>query len=668
MVKCRDVMDARVPRGVWCLVATISLIFATSATAQAVPGPHAAFQRADNFHVPVPKDIRYPGTIQLNVNLADRAQGILRVHERIPVHAGQVTLLYPEWIPGEHAPAGHVRQLVGLRISAAGRRLMWHRDEYNVYAFRVRVPMDVTAINVAFEFVFGPGQSFGSVVADGNMAELDWNKVSLYPAGYYSRDILFAPSVTMPTNWKFGTALRGATRSARDADKSATWSFAPTAYNTLVDSPLYAGRYFERLDLTPKGSPASVHLDAMADAPRDLRVTSAETGILRNLVVQAYRMFGSYHYSHYDFLVALSDKLTSPGLEHHQSSEEGPGATFFTRWKHNVLLHILLPHEYTHSWDGKFRRPADLWTPNFNVPMGDSMLWMYEGGTEYLSTVLAARSGMWTARQFRQRLAIAAANATVASPGLAWRTVEDTTFSPVIDTTGSAPYSSWYLPEAYYFDAGLMWLAVDCKIRSLTHDRESLDTFSRSFFGGDSGLSATKLYTFHNVVHSLNRVVPMNWAAFLQQYLGTWHPPFNRALHAAGWKLEFTATPSAFEKNLQRGTGYVRLFNPSFAYSIGLAVSGDGRIRGVRWSGPAFLAGVPAGGKVVSVDGEVYSTKALSDAVELSRRERQPIRLLVRRLGAVHGYRVAYYGGLRYPHLVRIPGTVDYLDQIIQAR
>jgi predicted metalloprotease with PDZ domain len=492
------------------------------------------------------------------------------------------------------------------------------------------------------------------------MLSLEWNTVSLYPAGHYSRQIKVEPSVTFPAGWQFGTALEKASQSGD------TVTFKTTTFNTLVDSPIYAGKYFKRVDLNP-GAKAPVYLDVFADAPKDLEMTPEQVQVHRNLVTQAVKLFDSHHYDHYNFLFSLSDQLSGNGLEHHQSSEDGAEPDYFTNWGDGAPNRDLLAHEYTHSWNGKFRRPADLWTPNFNVPMGDSLLWVYEGQTQYWGYVLTARAGMWTPEQFRDALAMVAANYDRNRPGFQWRTLEDTTNDPTAAHRAGLPYRSWQMSEEYYSGGQLMWLAVDAKIRALTHDQKSLDTFAKAFFGVDNGSFVTRTYTFDDVVNALNGVVKYDWKEFLDRYVDELEPPFTKGLAATGWKLVYTDKESPYEKQYESHDESPRhIFN--FTYSIGLTLTRDGGINDVRWNGPAFRAGIGSGGRVVAVNGQDYKAGVLKQAITAARDSKQPIELLIEYQGDYTTVPVDYHGGLQYPHLERIKGTPDYLSQIIAPR
>jgi predicted metalloprotease with PDZ domain len=618
-----------------------------------------AWADADDAHVSPPQDTPYPGTIEIHVDASDTSQGIFRVHETIPVQAGKLVLLYPKWIPGDHSPSGPVDMLAGLEVTANGKALPWKRYKYDVYAFRVEVPRGVSSIDVDFQYLSGRGAHAFIQMTD-RMLSLEWNTVSLYPAGHYSRDIMFAPSVTLPKGWQFGTALE---KTSQSGD---TVTFKPTTFNTLVDSPIYAGKYFKRVDLDP-GAKVPVHLDVFADAPKDLEMTPHQLQVHRNLVTQAYKLFDSHHYDHYDFLFSLSDQLSGNGLEHHQSSEDGMGADYFTNWDANAPNRDLLAHEYTHSWNGKFRRPADLWTPNFNVPMGDSLLWVYEGQTQYWGYVLTARAGMWTPEQFRDALAMVAANYDRNRPGFRWRTLTDTTNDPTAAHRAMLPYRSWQMSEEYYSGGQMMWLAVDAKIRSLTHDRKSLDTFARDFFGVDNGSFVTNTYTFDDIVAALNGVAQYDWAGFLHRYVDELNAPLLSGLEASGWKLVYTDTESPYEKQYESQSQSPRhIFN--FTYSIGLTLTRDGGINDVRWNGPAFKAGIGSGGTLVAVNGHAYKTDVLKEAIAAAKDGKAPIELLIRYQDEYRTVPVDYHGGLQYPHLVRVKGAPDYLSQIIKAK
>lgn len=637
----------------WRLALAVSMALAAGvANARQSPGAH----------VPPPQDTPYPGTVAIHVDASDTRQGIFRVHETVPVQGGALTLLYPKWIPGDHSPSGPVAMLAGLKLTAGGKSLKWARDEYDVYAFHVDVPAGVSTIDADFQYL--SSRDGGYEMTD-RMLDLEWNKVALYPAGHFSRGVTFAPSVTLPHGWQFGSALEPAGE-AKVSSSGDTTTFNPVPFNTLVDSPIYAGQYFKRVDLTPAGG-APVHLDVVADAPKYLEMTPEQVKAHRALVAEATTLFGSHHYDHYDFLFSLSDQLGGNGLEHHQSSENGLEADYFTAWKEAAPGRDLLAHEYTHSWNGKFRRAADLWTPNFNVPMGDALLWVYEGQTQYWGFVLTARAGLWTPEQFRDALAMTAANYDRNREGFQWRTLEDTTSDPTAAHRTGLPYRSWQMSEEYYSAGQMLWLEVDARLRALSHDRKSLDDFARAFFGVDNGSFVTKTYTFDDVAAALNGVAPYDWAGFLHAHVDALDPPLLDGLEGSGWKLVYTDQPSAYEKQYNsRPQSPRHLYN--FTWSIGLTLDDHGQINDVRWGGPAFKAGVSTGATLVAVNGEDFSTDALNNAISAARDGKAPIKLLLKFQGGYRAVSVDYHGGLQYPHLVRVKGTPDYLGEIIAPR
>lgn len=645
----------RLARAAFAARRTVLLVAAAASMALAVGA--ASAQHVGSDRVPPPQDTPYPGTIALQVEANDTLQGIFRVHETIPVRAGAMTLLYPQWIPGDHSPTGPIAMFGGLRVGANGQPLPWKRDEYNVYAFHVDVPAGVGAIDVSFQYLSGRTESQGFDITE-RMMDMEWSKVLLYPAGYFSRGIVVAPSVILAHGWQFGTALETSSQSGD------TVAFKPVTLENLVDSPVYAGRYFKRVDLSP-GARVPVSMDLVGDTPRDLEMTPAQLQAHRALVTQAVRLFGSQHYGHYDFLFSLSE-LIGGGTEHHQSSEVAMGADYFSAWDEAAPGRDLLPHEYTHSWNGKFRRPADLSTPNFNVPMGDSLLWVYEGQTQYWGVVLTVRSGLWTQQQFRDALAMTAANYERNRPGFQWRTLADTTNDATAAQRTGLPYRSWQMSEDYYSGGQMMWLEVDAKLRALSHDRKSLDDFARAFFGVDDGSYVVEPYTFDDVVAALNGVAAYDWAGFLQARVDRLDPPLQDGLAGTGWKLVYTDEESAYEKQYDsRHEPSRHLYN--FAWSIGITLNDKDEINDVRWEGPAFKAGVSTGATLLAVNGQAYSSSVLRDAIAAAKGGHDAIQLLLKYQGGYRTVTVDYHGGLQYPHLVRIDGTPDYLSEISAA-
>jgi len=631
------------------LAATI--LSSTAAFAQSA-GPSPAPMPAE---IPAPKDVAYPGTIKLAVDATDTTHGIFRVHETIPVPAntGDLILLYPQWLPGNHSPSGPINKVAGLVIKAGGKQIAWTRDPVHVYAFHVPVPKGATAIDVDFQYLSATDHPQGRIVMTPAMLSLQWNAVALYPAGYYSRDIKFAPSVKFPAGWHYASAL---TPQVGQGDAT----FATVPFNTLVDSPMIAGKNFARVDLDPSGKTQN-HLDVIADKPEQLKMTPEQIQVHRNLVTQAYKAFGSHHYDHYDFLFSLSDHMGGNGLEHHQSSEDGVKADYFTHWDKTAAERDLLAHEFTHSWNGKFRRGADLWTPNFNVPMRDSLLWVYEGQTQFWGYVLATRAGLWSKQMGLDAIAQTAAVYAL-RPGRKWRNVADTTNDPIIAHRAPAPWRDWQRSEDYYSEGQLIWTEVDMTIRQKTNNAKSIDDFAKAFFGIDNGSFVTVTYTFDDVVKALNSVVPYDWAKFLRTRIDGIDTDPLGGIRMGGYKLTFTDKPSAYTVSNEKNRKITDLL-----FSLGVILDKKGAATEVMWDGPAMKAGLTVGTKIVAVNGEEFDADDLKDAITDAKTGKAPIQLLIEKDKQYRTVNVDYHGGLRYPHLERVPGTPALLDDELAA-
>jgi predicted metalloprotease with PDZ domain len=618
-------------------------------------------QAAPSDNIPL-KDAPYPGKLSVDVDMREAARKIFTVHEVIPVAPGALTLRYPKWIPGEHSPSGTLDGITALHVSANGKPLAWRRQLVDMFALDLQVPAGVTQLTVDFSFLSPVGGgSFGqSTSATPHLAELEWNQVLFYPAGYPVKQIPVDASIRVPDGWQFATALDHATDSAGGAH------FKTVSVEQLVDSPLFTGQYFRRIDLT-SGADVPVHLNLIADRPANLELKPEQIEHHKALVKQAVAMFGAQHYGHYDFLFALSDNTGYFGLEHHQSSDDRIDADFFTDPELYLQGAGLLPHEYVHSWNGKFRRPAGLATPDYSQPMKGDLLWVYEGLTEYLGNVLTARSGLWTPEQYRDSLAMTAA-AMDHVPGRDWRALQD---------TADAAQLLYYAPHAwsnsrrlvdYYPEGELIWLDVDTRIRELSNNARSLDDFLHAFHGIKNGSFDVQSYTFDDVVNTLQAVQPNDWRSFLRQRLDTHEvrAPLD-GVKRGGWKLVYTdvasATFKATEKQ-QKNTDRIS----SIGLAIGSADDARGTIGDVLWGSAAFDAGVIPGMKIIAVNGENYAPELLDAAIAEAGKTHKPIDLLVKNTSAYSTLHVAYYDGLKFPHLVRADGEQDRVDDIIKAK
>jgi len=603
----------------------------------------------------------YPGTLSLKVDLGDASRRIFHVREVMPVSPGPLTLYYPKWIPGEHAPSGPLQNMAGLVITADGETLPWRRDLVDMYAIHLIVPQGVHDLGVAFDFLSPTsGGEFGqSVSATSNIVDLEWNQVLVYPAGYVSKAITFSASVKLPAGWQYATALEPHHSGSGDVQ------FKSVTLNNLVDSPLIAGEYFRQVDLDP-GATVPVYMDIVSDGPENLVITPEQIQHYRNLVQQAYKTFGSHHYDSYHFLFTLSDNTGHFGLEHHQSSDDRTWADYFTHPDTTLVGSGLLPHEYTHSWNGKFRRPYDLWTPDFNsMPEKDDLLWVYEGLTEYLGEVMTARSGLWTREDYRQALALTAATMDH-MPGRTWRPLQDTADEASILYYAPGAWHNWRRNAGdFYAEGTLLWLDVDTKIRELSHDHRSLNDFAREFFGINKGSYVTVTYNFDDVVNALNKVQPYDWAGFLKHILDTtqYHAPLE-GITRGGYRLVYTDQPSKYEKASDKVRKQLNAM-----FSIGLQLDMEdknkGAVQDVLWNGPAYKAGLAPGMQIIAVNGRAFTPEVFRDAIRRAQSSTAPIQLLVKNLDYYKTYAVDYHGGLKYPHLERVQSQADYLDQII---
>jgi predicted metalloprotease with PDZ domain len=634
-------------------LAVAVLLAAGAAAAQPSQGPQPYPMPAPT---PAPQDIAFPGVLTLEVDATDTQRRIFSVRETIPVaRAGPTTLLYPAWIPGNHAPRGQLERVAGLVIRGGGKVIPWVRDPVDVFAFHLDVPQGVASLEVEFDYTSPTANDQGRVVMTPEMLNLQWFSVALYPAGYFVRRIPVDASVRLPEGWKFGTALEVAAASA------GVTRFKQVSFETLVDSPIFAGRYFRQIDLDP-GAAAPVRLDIVADSPELLEATPDQLARHRELIQQAHKLYGSHHYDHYDFLVSLSDRMGGIGVEHHRSSEDGTIPDYFTDWSATPSARDLLPHEYTHSWNGKFRRPADLWTANYDVPMRGSLLWVYEGQTQYWGFVLAGRSGLLSRQEALDALAATAATYE-SRVGRQWRPLEDTTNDPVIAARRPQPWTSWQRSEDYYSEGQLIWLDVDTLIRERSGGKRSLDDFAKAFFGVQDGSWTPVAYTFDDVVAALNKVEPYDWATFLHERVDgvAVKPPLD-GLARGGWRLVYTEESTAYFKSAEARRRQVDL-----SYSIGVTLSRDGELTGVQWESPAFKAGLTVGGKVLAVNGIAYDNELLKTAITAAKAG-GPISLIVKTGDHFRTVQIDYRGGLRYPRLERIPGAPDRLGAIYAPR
>ncbi len=616
------------------------------------PQAGAQAQDGDALQAAMQVQARYPGVIELEVDASDVERRIQRVRERIPVVPGPLTLWYPQWIPGNHAPTGPINQMAGLTIRGNGRPLPWIRDSIDMYAFRLQVPEGVDVLDVEFQYLSPTAADQGRVAMTPNLLDLQWHRVVLYPAGFDARGIQVKPALRLPEGWRSGTALDVAQRSG------ATEHYAPVSLMTLIDSPVYAGRWFKRFALDDKAA-QPVWLDVVAENPQALQADPEVLDAHRALVREADKVFGPRPYTRYDFLLAVSDVFTGIGLEHAQSSENGMHDGYL-RGERPFADNDLLPHEYTHAWIGKAWRPRPTWVPHYNAPMRNDALWMYEGQTQYWAVVLAARSGLWNPGYAMAMLAQLQANYAT-QPGRQWRDLHDTVHQGILDFNAKPQaWADWQRAFEFYNESTLLWLGVDARLRALSRGRVTLDDFARRFHqGGAQG--EIRLYDRDDVMQALEAVQPGAWDAFIGQRLDARDGSAPDGLQAAGWELYYSEEPNLVVADGE-ADGLADL-----QYSLGLKAGSDGALQWVGWDSPAFKAGLAKDVTLVAVNGTAYSGGRLKQAVT-DAKSGTPIELIVRQADDYRTVRIDYRDGLRYPHLRRIAGSADLLTKILAPR
>lgn len=629
------------------MFAALAALLATPAIAQkSAPQPLPIVDA-----VPDPVDEPYdPGPMTLEVDATDTARGIFRVKQYIPVQmVEKLTLLYPQWLPGKHAPRGALAELAGLQFrDQDGALLKWTRDPVQVYAFHVEMPTTTTMVEAKFDFTSPVRDSEGRIVVTPEMMNVQWEQVSLYPAGHFTRAIDIKPSIILPEGWTGVAALDGGVMSGN------LIQYDKTSYETLIDSPMFAGKYYRKWDLGNK-----VTLNVFADEARFLDATPEQIAAHKALVDEAVALFGAKHFDRYEFLLALTEKMGGIGLEHHRSSENSRETDYFTEWADNGSERGLLPHEITHSWNGKFRRPDGMWTPDFNTPMRDNLLWVYEGQTSYWDLVLAARSGLQPKDMVLGEWA-RQAGYYAEQAGREWRSVEDSTHDPIFAARKAKPFSSYARTEDYYNEGSLVWLDVDMTIRQLSKGKKSLDDFARAFFGVRDGDWGVLTYNFDDVVRELNKVQPYDWATFLDTRIRQPdQPPPLGGIEKGGYRLVWKEEPNVYDKErMKEGS------NLDLTHSLGLVIDKEAKIGGVMWNGPAFDAGLVNGVKLIAVNGVAYDKDRLKEAIKA----KAPITLLVQRGDRYDMVDIAYTGGLRYPHLEKVGAAPAGIDLLMQAK
>ena len=591
--------------------------------------------------------------IRLTVDATHAPERVYHAHMEMAVTPGPLTLFYPKWIQGAHAPVGPINNLTGLKISANGKTVPWQRDGLDAFTFHLVVPAGAPQLDVSFDYL-EPGNGRGSVTD--KLLVLNWHQVVLYPAGAPAAQINFKAKLQLPAGWKFGTALPAESQSGQQIE------FQTVALDRLLDSPLVAGEYYRAIDLTAPGEPIHHEIDIVADSEAALAMSPEVQKGFTNLVAESGKLFGARHYRTYHFLLTLSDHTPHFGVEHHESNDSRLPERVFLSPNGAVDAGGLLAHEFAHSWSGKFRRPKDISPPDFQTPLQTALLWVYEGNTSYLGDLLAARSGLWTTEDYRQALASYAASLGPGRPGRTWRPLVDTATAVAGTFTGGpspAGWLSWRRGLDYYEEGELLWLEAATVIHEQSHGQKSLEDFFHLFYGGANNGAELKPYTFDELMQHFNKVVKYDWAGFWYERLNSTsaEAPVG-GITASGWKLSFTAEPP-------RGGRISRGISDA-TFSIGLNLGNDGEVTDAIFGGLAFNAGIGPGMKVAAVNGRVFTPEILDDAIKASKDNARPIELLVIADDYYKSVAIDYHGRLRYPHLERIADKPDYLEKLLK--
>src|SRR5271169_196898 len=607
------------------------------------------------------QDARKP--VRLSVDLREATKHIFHAKLNFPVSAGPLTLVYPKWIPGEHAPIGPIVNLTGLFFRVSGKEIEWRRDDVDMFAFHCQVPAGTSELEVSLDYVSPAGPSSGreNPSATAQLALLNWYTVLLYPQGAKSDDLTYTASLQIPAGWIFGTALPVASMTGAAID------FQPASLTTLVDSPVLMGAHMRVIDLSPGQKPEQ-HIHIAAESEAGLEVTPETVQEWKQLVAETGALFGARHYRHYDFLLTESDNMETDGVEHNESSDNRVPARTFQDPNISDAMTDLLPHEFTHSWNGKYRRPAGLATPNYQEPMKGNLLWVYEGMTQYYGTMLSARIGSWTPERLRETLAWVAAYLDQRR-GRTWRDLEDTAVAAQLLYGSPEEYRTWRRDTDYYDEGTLIWLEADTIIRQETKGKKSLDDFCRKFEGVENTGPKIVPYTYDDIVAALQEIAPYDWRSFFTQRVNSHGSgaPLG-GLENSGWKLVYSETP-----NESREAGETAMHLTDVQFSLGFVVRDTGGENGdevidVISGSAAAQAGIAPGMKLVAVNGRRWSPDDLHAAIRQAKSGRAPIELLIENEDFFQTYAVNYHGGERYPHLERISGKPDLLGEIAKMK
>lgn len=574
---------------------------------------------------------------------------------------GPLTLVFPKWIPGEHGPTGPLDTMIGLVIRANGAPLKWQRDPRDMYAITVTVPAGATRLDIALDsgLTIEGGEFGAGPTSSEQLAVLPFNLFVLLPQGRDAADIGTEAVVLAPPGWKLSCAL--------DLHPQPDGSVAlePASLSRLIDSPVQMGAYLERIELPGSPPYPELHhaISIAADSAAALAAPADFAAGYGRLVAQAGALFGTRMYRHYTWLLSLSDAVAHFGLEHHESSDDRLFENTLADEGRREGLAELFAHEYVHSWNGKYRRPAGLLSPDYDQPMDGSLLWVYEGLTNFWGDVLPVRAGLAPPEHYREMLA-AVAGGYQNQPGNRWRALADTAVAAQDLYLAPDAWISSRRDADFYSASDVLWLNVDAQLRNASGGHASLDDFMRRFYAGKGGAPALKPYVESDIYAALAAVAPGDWHALIRRHLDTLGPGALLAgLESSGWRLEYSAEKNWYLEERQK------LFKRvDRRWSIGLTLTDKDVIADTIEDRAAARAGAGPGMRLIAVNGRKFSADVLDAAIAAAHQDRKPLELLVETGDFYRTLSVAYFDGPRYPHLTRIPNTPDYLSEVLKAR
>jgi len=596
-------------------------------------------------------------TLTLKVDARKAPEKWIHSTSTLTVKPGPLTLIFPKYIPGEHGPTGPIQGVTGLSFKVSGKSLPWHRDAVDMFRIHLQIPSHSTQLETQFDFLtpVGSGAFTAGISATPNLFVINWNQLLFYPEHTQGDALSVKTELLLPKKWHIGTALPVKSRKGNQV------KFKTVSLETLIDSPLISAKHFREVDISVKGAPKH-YIDIVSDSEDALNISQADIKAHKQLVSQTGYLFGARHYKNYHFLLTLSDHTAHFGLEHHQSSDDRTPENLFTDKNSRIIHGGLLPHEFVHSWNGKYRRPQGIATGNYDTPMQTQMLWVYEGLTTYLGDVLTARSGLWSEKNYRDYLALSAATLDHRT-GRRWRPLQDTTTAAQILYSGPRDRQSWRRRVDFYQEGELIWLEADSIIRNQSHGKKSLDNFVKRFYGMEDGVVRVNPFTFDDTVSALNKTSPYDWAKFLHSRLDRTGngAPLN-GLKQNGWKLGYQSTRNQMQKLREKESKSI-----DEMYSVGLMINQKGMIVDVLIDSAADHAGISAGMQVVAVNNREWNGERFRKAIAATK-HKGTLNLLIKEQGFYSTHLVKYHGGSRYAVLTRIKNTEDGLMNILKAR